>query len=104
LREALTLPLVRWAIFDPLVRAWTGAAEGFEMRAEVAKWLECAPVEVLPPPSAETVERDLAELSSLLSFNAANAAALKKLGSRLHTAWPTATAALRRAGMLDGAP
>jgi hypothetical protein len=99
LREALTLPLARWAIFDPLVRTWCCAAKGLNVRSEVAQWLACAPVDVLAPPPAETMERDVAALSSLLSFDPA---ASKQLGSRLNTAWPAATTALRKAGMLNG--
>ena len=101
LRDALALPLANWAIFYPLVRTWSGAAERLDMKREVAGWLGSAPVEVLPPPPPKLIERELAELSSLLAFDEN---ARRQLGCRLHSAWPTAATALRKAGMWDNVP
>lgn len=95
LRAALALPLVRWAIFEPLQRTWAAAAERRELRAEVADWLAAAPLERLPLPEADALEEQLATVAALLSFAPDARAAV---GTRLADAWPEARAALVRAG------
>jgi hypothetical protein len=96
LQQAMALPLVRWAILQPLQLAWQGAADGGVMRDEVARWLASAPIETLSAPQAADAPAELASLASLLSFDRA---AGNALGQRLAQAWPDHAAALQAAGL-----
>ncbi|HEU4843691.1 MAG TPA: hypothetical protein VFT05_05460 [Burkholderiaceae bacterium] len=48
LRTAAGLRCARWAVFDPLARAWRAAAGRADVVEEVAQWLAQAPFELLP--------------------------------------------------------
>jgi hypothetical protein len=97
LNQAMGLPLVRWAILDPLLRAWQGAADKLDMRAEVASWLEAAPIEQLDAPAPELLHQQLAELGELLAFDAP---ARAKLATRVGGAWASSVAAVAPTGAM----
>lgn len=94
LNQALGLPLVRWAVLDPLLRAWQCAADGREGRGEVARWLAAAPLDTLPAPGPG----GFAGLGSLLAFDDGARAVL---AGRLEAAWPGAGATRHLASVAD---
>lgn len=98
LQQALALPLVRWAIFEPLQRAWQGAADRLDMQGEVAHWLAGAPVDAVTITHPDAAADELHSLASLLAFDAEARAAV---GTRLAKAWPDHQRALQEAGLLD---
>ncbi|MBA5635714.1 peptidase [Duganella sp. LX20W] len=98
LRSALALPLVQWAIFEPLQRTWHGAAERLDMRSQVAAWLGAAPLDCVMSPTPQQLEEELASLASLVRFDPG---ARNRIGATLLAAWPGTDAALAQAGLLD---
>ncbi len=99
LRQALALPLVRWAILEPLLRTWQGAADHLDMRQQVAAWLGGAPLDTLAMPEPAQLAAELDAVASLLSFDAQ---ARSAVGARLAAAWPAAgTQALAHAGLCE---
>lgn len=99
LRQALALPLVRWAILEPLLRTWQGAADHLDMRQQVAAWLGGAPLDTLATPEPAQLAAELDAVASLLSFDAQ---ARSAVGARLAAAWPAAgTQALAHAGLCE---
>ncbi|MDO3521666.1 CFI-box-CTERM domain-containing protein [Ralstonia pseudosolanacearum] len=98
LQQALGLPLVRWAILEPLLRTWQGAADHLDMRQQVAAWLGGAPLDTLAMPDAATLHAELADLASLLAFDAD---ARSTVGARLAAAWPASAEALARVDLCE---
>ncbi|NRR29775.1 peptidase [Oxalobacteraceae bacterium] len=96
LQQALALPLVQWAIFDPLLRAWNGAAERLDMGGQVAEWLSEAPLDAATPPAAGKIDSELASLAALLAFDPE---AQRKVGARLSKAWPAAAEAIQASAL-----
>ncbi|MBA5605225.1 hypothetical protein H3H36_07630 [Duganella sp. FT3S] len=115
LRTASSLRCARWAVFDPLARAWRAAAGGanaahgahpVDVVEEVAQWLAQAPLELVPciaprndgvASRAGASDEDWLALASLFGFQPS---ALRTLGTRLAAAWPQADAMLARCGYL----
>jgi hypothetical protein len=96
LQQALVLPLVRWAILEPLQRTWQGTADRLDMRREVAQWLGGAPLDVLSAPEPQALDSELRTLACLLSFDEE---ARSTLGARLAAAWPHSARAIAQAGL-----
>lgn len=97
--DAVKLPLVSWAIFEPLEKAWQTAARRLDPQAEVAAWLASAPLEQQPLPEANQWQREMAALAQILSFDEAQRVVL---GSRLKEAWPQTESVLTSTGLLGG--
>lgn len=99
LQEAPHLPFAQWAIFDPLIRAWTCVAIGQDVVAQAEQWLALAPLERLPAPQLdETTE---AELAAVAAGPLAAPALRHEMGARLYSAWPQLGDALRRSDYIN---
>lgn len=99
-QETVTLPFATWAIFAPVVRAWTCAATGEDIIENAAAWLGEVPLDQLrPPASGDRLDAELA----LLAQGAFSSPAVRcKIGKRLARAWPHLEAELRRNGFITG--
>jgi hypothetical protein len=96
LRGAVALPYAAWAIFTPLVLAWTCAATGADVIDQASTWLGEAPLERLPPPA---VDERLDVEFRLLAQGPFEARPLReKVGARMLAAWPHLAEDLRRHG------
>ena len=95
LTSASRMPLVAWAIFEPLSRIWSAAIRPRDLVGDVAAWLATAPLDRLAAPPDHELEAQIREVVSLLGFDPA---AREQLVARLNGAWPSAGPALSRAG------
>jgi len=70
LHRAASLPLVNWAVLEPLERCWAIAAERLDPVREVGRWLGDAPVERLCALPAGNAAAHAQAVASLLAFSA----------------------------------
>lgn len=70
LHRAASLPLINWAVLEPLERCWAIAAEQLDPVREVGRWLGDAPVERLPSLPAGDAAVHVQAIASLLAFSA----------------------------------
>lgn len=97
-RQAMQLPLARWAILDPLVRAWTLTTRHADVVREVAEWMANAPLERFTPPrDPQSLDKEIETLAGFLGFQPALRA---QLGTRLAKAWPQGAGSLQRHGFI----
>ncbi|MBW2095842.1 MAG: peptidase [Deltaproteobacteria bacterium] len=98
IQEAARFPFASWAILDPLVRVWRSVTDRLDVVDEVAQWLATAPLEELDPPSdLKLLDAELGVLGDFFDFRPA---VRPQLGERLLVAWPDASGALKRAGLV----
>jgi hypothetical protein len=83
LKMAASLPLVDWALLQPLEMSWRIAAERRDPVEEVAKWLGNAPVGPMAGHHAAQSQLEIATLLDLLAFDPA---ARSRLSERLSQA------------------
>jgi hypothetical protein len=93
------LPLVRWAVLEPLGRMWGSVVRGLDLTDEIERWLATAPLELVEPPGAARTDTELRQLASLLDFSPS---ARAELARRIESAWPDAAHALTSSGLVDG--
>jgi hypothetical protein len=93
------LPLVRWAVLEPLSRMWGSVVRGLDLTNEIERWLATAPLELVEPPCATCADTELRQLASLLDFSPS---ARAELARRIESAWPDAAHALTRSGLVEG--
>ena len=70
LHRAASLPLVNWAMLEPLERCWVIAAEQLDSVREVGRWLGDAPVERLCALPVGDAAAHGQAIASLLAFSA----------------------------------
>jgi hypothetical protein len=100
-RQAGRSQFASWAIFDPLIRAWSLGERSADVIDEVSEWLGNAPLETLPQPAdPDVLDEELKRLSGFFDFRPA---ARRQVGIRLASAWPGAVPALTRNGFLSQA-
>jgi len=99
IRRATQLPLVSWAILDPLVRASEPKTDQLSIIDDVAQWLATAPLEALAPPrNPQRLDQGLKGLAGFFNFEPK---ARRQIGDRLAKAWPEAVEALERHGFIQ---
>jgi hypothetical protein len=69
LHHAASLPLVNWAILEPLERSWAIAAEKLDPVTEIGRWLGDAPVDRLPALPADSAGEHAQAVGALLAFS-----------------------------------
>lgn len=69
LHRAAGLPLVNWAVLEPLERCWSLVAEQRDPVREVAQWLGDAPVDRLPSMPAGNALAHVEQAAGLLAFS-----------------------------------
>ena len=99
LTPGASLPLVRWAVLEPLSRMWASAVRGLDLAVEIERWLASAPIDLIDAPAADSLDTELGELASLLAFSPQ---ARAELARRIQIAWPDTAQALTRSGFADG--
>jgi hypothetical protein len=96
--EMARLPFARWAILEPLVRAWSLDPRHADVIGEVSEWLATAPLEALAPQS-DPDARD-GELRTLAGFFDFRPIGRRHMGTRLAAAWPQAVPVLQKYGFV----